>query len=479
MPLRKSAGFAVVWNNHILLAHATGAPWHHTYSIIKGGIEPNEPAYFAAIREFEEETGHKLSKQLLKQVNANRPDFMEQNATKVLTGWFIRIENPEEIGLSTTTDKHGKEHTVFPKEQLQLEEIDWAGFVSFEEAEKRMAPYQLPILEKAKLLNANTVNMKIEKPYFSEEAQNFVPVHQLAITRQVENEGEETFRDVYEHINKIIATMPNTNSPDESTAYLHYFAGNSDWYIIQKDAGSKDDAPEDRGKQFQAYGIANINGAADYMNDGLGEYGYISIEELRHIARVELDFYFDPIRISDLKKEKQGQTEEPEPIVIDKLIDNPEEVEKRMYDKSQLPRLEDITLPHESKSIADVKRNQIKLIEHDKANFNVAYDSLARAIEKGNTGAGTHAGYLEYNLMVALLKAGFSVDVFTKELNRSNELLVERNGITGIIDNYAENAWSTKRVGDDSAKQFFPLATDVNQQEVIDFLVAESKKIIA
>ena len=147
MALKRSAGIAIIWNGQILLSHATGSPWHKSYSIIKGGIEEGESIEAAAIREFGEETGHKLSAAIISKVR-NAPMLNVQNTTKVLTALIIEIQDPSEIGLETTTTSKTV-HTVYPKADLQLEEIDWAGFVDLEEAKSRMAPYQLPILHQA------------------------------------------------------------------------------------------------------------------------------------------------------------------------------------------------------------------------------------------------------------------------------------------------------------------------------------------
>jgi hypothetical protein len=53
-----------------------------------------------------------------------------------------------------------------------------------------------------------------------------------------------------------IATMPKTYEPDgtpgKDLATLHYFMGDSDWWIIEKDAGATDEAMQ--GAQAQALG---------------------------------------------------------------------------------------------------------------------------------------------------------------------------------------------------------------------------------
>ena len=104
------------------------------------------------------------------------------------------------------------------------------------------------------------------------------------------------FQDRIHSLAKTIETMPKTHDQDglgdKAVAHLHYFKNGCDWYITEKDAGSPDDAPEDKGKQFQAFGIANI---------GYGyELGYISIQELIE-NNAEIDLYFKPRTIGEIK----------------------------------------------------------------------------------------------------------------------------------------------------------------------------------
>ena len=343
MALKTSAGFAFIWGDKILLSHATGAAWRF-YSIIKGQSEEGESLLQTALREVKEEANIVLSPELLAQVKTQQP-IIVQNKSKVLTAWFIRINAPEEIGMKTTYDKNGKLHTIIEKEKLQDEEIDWAGFVSFQDAEAKIAPYQLPILEAAKKLPKQSDFIKDhiiiarpglttkeeiksraqmplpeidkidvtlvdkEKPWFTPAAELFVPYHQLEFLKELDEEGLDEYREVFERINRIVAEMPKTYEQDkikydDKTIYLHYFYSSGDWWILEKDKGDKDDAPADRGKQFQAFGIANLNGAADNMGDGLGEMGYISIQELREIPQVELDFHFSPTKVGDMITKK-------------------------------------------------------------------------------------------------------------------------------------------------------------------------------
>ena len=125
----------------------------------------------------------------------------------------------------------------------------------------------------------------------------FIGKNQLAVmTAACKGEEGEFFREMLLDLEDKISTMPKTYETEdgpEPVATLHYFRGGSDWYIIEKDAGSPDD--EVQGIQSQAFGFTCLNG--DTQN---AELGYISIDELIRNG-VELDLYFVPQKIGDIK----------------------------------------------------------------------------------------------------------------------------------------------------------------------------------
>ncbi len=127
---------------------------------------------------------------------------------------------------------------------------------------------------------------------------NFIGHNQLSVMkRNCRGEEGQYFRDMIKTLKKTIATMPKTyetdGQGDEAIATLHYFNSSSDWYIVERDAGSPDD--EVQGVQAQAHGFAVLNG--DYE---CAESGYISIQELIENG-VELDLYYKPQTIAQIK----------------------------------------------------------------------------------------------------------------------------------------------------------------------------------
>ena len=127
---------------------------------------------------------------------------------------------------------------------------------------------------------------------------HFIGKSQLSVMRSAcKGEEGQYYRDMIKKLKDQIFTMPKSyeseGQGDEAKVALHYFKGGSDWYIIEKDAGSAHD--EVSGMQHQAFGFACLNGDTENA-----ELGYISIQELIENG-VELDLYYKPETIGDIK----------------------------------------------------------------------------------------------------------------------------------------------------------------------------------
>lgn len=124
--IKKSAGLLIIYQNKILLCHPTKANWQNTFSIPKGHIEKNESIIEAAIRETREETSIKINKDLIDAKNLRMIEYKNKKGEvyKKLFYYPIFINNID--------------YQIIPKENLQIEEIDWAGFMNKEEAEKKI-----------------------------------------------------------------------------------------------------------------------------------------------------------------------------------------------------------------------------------------------------------------------------------------------------------------------------------------------------
>jgi hypothetical protein len=108
-----------------------------------------------------------------------------------------------------------------------------------------------------------------------------------------DHEEGEHFRRVVCALAKRIEETPITfeqdGRSDTAVAYLHYFKGASDWYVIERPA---------LGSIHQAFGYTVVNGEFEK-----GELAYFNISEL--IAqRVELDLHFSSMTLDSVKREQ-------------------------------------------------------------------------------------------------------------------------------------------------------------------------------
>jgi len=120
----------------------------------------------------------------------------------------------------------------------------------------------------------------------------FINPQQLQMLKELVNDeaGEEFehFNSIAADITKTVNTMPKTYDTEDVTdpkAYLHYFMGGWDWYIIERDMYAE---------QNQAFGLVK----SPYTPSG--ELGYISIPEILGV-NAELDYYYTPQTLSQLK----------------------------------------------------------------------------------------------------------------------------------------------------------------------------------
>jgi hypothetical protein len=114
----------------------------------------------------------------------------------------------------------------------------------------------------------------------------FIGSDQLeALRAGLQGEERAFFIEKIIELRDLVNSMPKTyeqeGKGDQAIIYLHYFLGNCNWFIIEKDSAFM---------QRQAFGLADL---------GYGvEYGYISIEELIENG-VELDFYYKPRTVEE------------------------------------------------------------------------------------------------------------------------------------------------------------------------------------
>jgi ADP-ribose pyrophosphatase YjhB (NUDIX family) len=138
---KKMGGVAIIYDNKILLVHPTNASWQKpTLGIPKGRVEEGEDLKDAALRELEEETGISLDSSQV----SDEPltvDYMKKDGSidKEMVYFTCNIRDLTEIGMDKDRVK---------KENLQLEEVDWAGFLSPTDAYPKVSHSQLIILDR-------------------------------------------------------------------------------------------------------------------------------------------------------------------------------------------------------------------------------------------------------------------------------------------------------------------------------------------
>jgi 8-oxo-dGTP pyrophosphatase MutT (NUDIX family) len=135
--MERSAGIAIVCNNKILLCHSTNTRWFGSYMPPKGRIEENEDEVLAACRETFEEVGikifpHQLGKKHMIYYTRAKQVFKEVSIFECY------IDSLEEIGVKTD---------IIPQGMLQIEEINDAKFMNYEEASVRILPRYQEMLD--------------------------------------------------------------------------------------------------------------------------------------------------------------------------------------------------------------------------------------------------------------------------------------------------------------------------------------------
>lgn len=117
------------------------------------------------------------------------------------------------------------------------------------------------------------------------------------LVQALQGEEGEYFAELIHDLAERIRAMPVVYEQDglgmAAKIHLHYFRGNVDAWITERDPGGPDDS--DPGEQSQAFG--NITLTGDKRDAKLG---YISIQELID-AGVELDLHWTVITLKELK----------------------------------------------------------------------------------------------------------------------------------------------------------------------------------
>jgi 8-oxo-dGTP pyrophosphatase MutT (NUDIX family) len=125
--MKTSCGIIIKFEDKVLLCHPSKASRNNSFSFPKGGVEDFDQTFEdTAIRECVEEVGIKVDKSSFKQ--SFIVDYTKGGSSKILKRvhlFLVEIKNLSDIDLMSIT---------VPKENLQLSEVDWAGFLTKKQA---------------------------------------------------------------------------------------------------------------------------------------------------------------------------------------------------------------------------------------------------------------------------------------------------------------------------------------------------------
>ena len=145
--VEQSAGCVIVYGSKVLLGHMSNRKWWGGYTIPKGHLDGKETIKQAALRETFEEVGIKIPSKLMPSQYKTCPYVKRgKGHYKDVHYYTIVIDSLDQIGLKDE---------VIPKSQLQLEEVDWAGFIPIKEAHKRISPVMRPIIQSLTMYENN------------------------------------------------------------------------------------------------------------------------------------------------------------------------------------------------------------------------------------------------------------------------------------------------------------------------------------
>jgi len=137
--MEKSAGLLIILDNkYILLGHPTGSAWETKLTFSKGHLKLNETALDAAIRETKEEFGINIPLDLIDKTEHIVYYEDKKGYTYKIVKYFIVNINLNDWYNIMGKNLNSKNELIIPKNMLQQSEIDWAGFLSKEEAQDKI-----------------------------------------------------------------------------------------------------------------------------------------------------------------------------------------------------------------------------------------------------------------------------------------------------------------------------------------------------
>ena len=122
---KEVVGILFVYREELLLVRETGKSNSKGFTYPKGSAKPNEKREDTATRELNEETGIDYPSELLKGKKLYSFQYFKPDEHKIQYFYIVNLTKQEYNRYINTK--------IIPKENLQLDEIDWAGFIPIED----------------------------------------------------------------------------------------------------------------------------------------------------------------------------------------------------------------------------------------------------------------------------------------------------------------------------------------------------------
>lgn len=139
--MKISAGTIIKYKEKLLFCHPTNKQQVGTYTPAKGGIEPNESILHAAIRETKEEIGIDISESMIDDINKPIEILYINKKNEIYKKVYLFLVN------ITSLSQIGLDSEVVPKAQLQLEEVNYAKFLTKDEILKKALPHYFTLID--------------------------------------------------------------------------------------------------------------------------------------------------------------------------------------------------------------------------------------------------------------------------------------------------------------------------------------------
>lgn len=253
-------------------------------------------------------------------------------------------------------------------------------------------------------------------PVLTEEeidlVERFMPTNQFIFCLHCIRESEEKdfFIDKFKSMAKTISEMQQEQGESKNIR-LHFFSGGYDCYVLEWDGND----------ELFTFGV--LDGNTDF-----GDYGYVSLSELKRLPGMEIDFHFDEISVENWLEKQQTRdiiTERKSEIIAKEAAEI--EIKDIESDPGEIKHYKDIILLEEEKENGkdnpDLQGSPVsEIIERDDRRRTETL--LSEEVQNG--GNADHAGELR-NDLPATRKRTQSVKKNIKEIREKCRQILKKS----------------------------------------------------